>query len=57
MLADIEPSRQITGGAWYNEQEFDSEYITILSRACHTFVRNPVCKHAPTPTPLLLAHS
>jgi DNA-directed RNA polymerase III subunit RPC6 len=42
MLADVEPSRQITGGAWYSEQEFDAEFIAVLLRMCHAYVRDPV---------------
>ena len=30
MLKDLEPSKEITGGAWYTEQEFDAEFITVL---------------------------
>lgn len=40
MLAGIEPSRQITGGAWYSEQEFDSEYINVLSQTCLAFIQS-----------------
>jgi len=43
MLAGIEPSRQITGGAWYSEQEFDSEYINVLSQTCLAFIQSKVC--------------
>jgi len=42
MLAGIEPSRQITGGAWYSEQEFDSEYINVLSQTCLAFIQSKV---------------
>eukprot|EP01104_Vermistella_antarctica_P010888 TRINITY_DN2956_c0_g1_i1.p1 TRINITY_DN2956_c0_g1~~TRINITY_DN2956_c0_g1_i1.p1 ORF type:complete len:288 (+),score=68.34 TRINITY_DN2956_c0_g1_i1:176-1039(+) len=35
MLWDLEPSRVITGGAWYNEQEFDSEFIRELNQICY----------------------
>ena len=49
MLAEIEPSRQITGGVWYSEQEFDSEYISILLKTCHAFIRDPVRGNAAPP--------
>eukprot|EP00163_Fabomonas_tropica_P024147 TRINITY_DN4176_c0_g1_i4.p1 TRINITY_DN4176_c0_g1~~TRINITY_DN4176_c0_g1_i4.p1 ORF type:complete len:287 (+),score=29.92 TRINITY_DN4176_c0_g1_i4:104-964(+) len=38
MLYDIEPSREVTGGAWYNEQEFDTEFIETLRQVCLSFV-------------------
>eukprot|EP00299_Pterocystis_sp_00344_P016460 c8263_g2_i1.p1 GENE.c8263_g2_i1~~c8263_g2_i1.p1 ORF type:complete len:196 (-),score=44.99 c8263_g2_i1:152-739(-) len=30
MLYNVEPSRDVTGGAWYSDQEFDSEFINVL---------------------------
>ena len=30
MLFDLTPSREITGGPWYNEQEFDYAFIEAL---------------------------
>ena len=48
MLAEIEPSRQITGGVWYSEQEFDKDYIDILLKTCHLYIREPVT-HALAP--------
>jgi DNA-directed RNA polymerase III subunit RPC6 len=38
MLYEIEPSREITGGAWYTEQEFDAEFIGVLREAVKKFV-------------------
>jgi DNA-directed RNA polymerase III subunit RPC6 len=38
MLYDLEPSREITGGAWYTEQEFDTEFINILCEQCVNFI-------------------
>lgn len=32
MLFDTVPSREITGGPWYNEQEFDHVFIEALSK-------------------------
>lgn len=42
MLFDIEPSRRITGGAWYSEQEFDSEFIEMLQKQAYLFILNKV---------------
>jgi DNA-directed RNA polymerase III subunit RPC6 len=30
MLYELEPSREITGGAWYTEHEYDAEFINVL---------------------------
>lgn len=38
MLYELEPAREITGGAWYTEHEFDSEFIGVLQHACHQFI-------------------
>merc|ERR1712150_30103 len=38
MLYELEPSRELTGGAWYTEQEFDSEFIKILRDACYRYI-------------------
>jgi len=42
MLYEIEPSRKITGGAWYSEQEFDSEFIEMLQKQCFNFIYSKV---------------
>ena len=39
MLYDLEPSREITGGAWYTEHEFDAEYIQCLQETCFQFIK------------------
>eukprot|EP00873_Tetraselmis_striata_P028789 jgi/Tetstr1/449053/TSEL_036268.t1 len=38
MLFELEPSREVTGGAWYTEQEFDSEFIEALREACFRYI-------------------
>ena len=38
MLYDLEPSREITGGAWYTEQEYDAEFISVLREQCVKFI-------------------
>lgn len=52
MLMDLEPSTEITGGAWYTENEFDSEFIDVLRRSCLKFIETQgaadleqVCQH------------
>ncbi|PNW80376.1 hypothetical protein CHLRE_07g314950v5 [Chlamydomonas reinhardtii] len=38
MLAELEPSRELTGGAWYTENQFDSEFINVLREACFSYI-------------------
>ncbi|KAJ3076942.1 34-kDa subunit of RNA polymerase III (C) [Quaeritorhiza haematococci] len=38
MLAELEPSVELTGGAWYTDQEYDLEFITALSTQCYKFI-------------------
>jgi len=38
MVYELEPSAEITGGAWYTENEFDHEFIEVLRNACLKFV-------------------
>lgn len=38
MLYDLEPDSSITGGAWYSNQEFESEFIEILTKHSYKFL-------------------
>ncbi|GFR47134.1 hypothetical protein Agub_g8822 [Astrephomene gubernaculifera] len=38
MLAELDPSREVTGGAWYTENQFDSEFIHVLREACFSYI-------------------
>lgn len=38
MAADIEPSKEITGGAWYVDGHLDKEFIEVLKKICLKFV-------------------
>jgi DNA-directed RNA polymerase III subunit RPC6 len=38
MRYDLEPSREITGGAWYTDAEFDSEFIQQLNETCYLII-------------------
>lgn len=38
MLFDLEPDSSITGGAWYSNQEFESEFIEILTKHSYKFL-------------------
>ena len=34
MLFELEPSREVTGGAWYTDSQFDSEFIAAVQQLC-----------------------
>ncbi|CAG9821552.1 unnamed protein product [Phaedon cochleariae] len=38
MLFDLEPDSTVTGGAWYQDQDFESEFVDVLSQQCHRFL-------------------
>ena len=38
MLYNLEPDRSVTGGAWYSEQEFESEFVEVLNQQCYKFL-------------------
>lgn len=42
MLFDLEPSADLTGGAWYTDQELDLEFIEELSRQCFKYIQAKV---------------
>ncbi|CAM9493564.1 unnamed protein product [Heterosigma akashiwo] len=39
MLFDLAPAKEITGGPWYTESEFDHEFVEELCRFVYQFVR------------------
>lgn len=38
MLYDLKPNRSVTGGAWYQDQGFDKEFVDILTQFCCTYL-------------------
>jgi len=38
MLYDLEPDRALTGGAWYSDQDFESEFVTVLNQQCFRYL-------------------
>lgn len=38
MLYNLEPDRSISGGAWYQDQDFESEFVEILNVQCYRFL-------------------
>jgi DNA-directed RNA polymerase III subunit RPC6 len=39
MLAHIEPSREVTGGAWYSDNELDQDMIAVCQQTALSFIQ------------------
>lgn len=39
MLSSLEPDASVTGGAWYNDQDFESEFVDVLNQQCYRFLQ------------------
>ena len=42
MLYDIQPNESVTGGAWYSDQEFETEFVDVLNTQCLQFLQHKV---------------
>lgn len=42
MLEGLEPSIALTGGPWYTDNEFDTEFIKLLMSASLRFIQEKV---------------
>ncbi len=40
MVYNLEPDRSVTGGAWYSDQDFESEFVDILNQQCYRFLHD-----------------
>ena len=40
----MEPDRSVTGGAWYSDQDFESEFVEILNQQCRVFLQQKLEK-------------
>lgn len=38
MLYDLTPDESVTGGAWYSDQDFESEFVQVLNQQCLKFL-------------------
>ena len=39
MLYDLEADSSVTGGAWYQDQDFESEFVDVLNQQCYRFLK------------------
>lgn len=44
MLYNLQPDRSVTGGAWYSDQDFESEFVEVLNQQCFKFLQSKVGK-------------
>jgi hypothetical protein len=44
MLYNLEPDRSVTGGSWYTEQDFDSEFVDLIIMLSHRFLEQKVIR-------------
>lgn len=44
MLFTLEPDISVTGGAWYSDQDFESEFVEVLNQQCFKFLEQKVMK-------------
>lgn len=40
MLYNLEPDRSVTGGAWYQDQDFESEFVDVLNQQCLRYLQS-----------------
>ena len=50
MLYELQPSKEITGGPWYCDGEFDYEFISSLQMIAHGFVQREMQATFRSPT-------
>jgi DNA-directed RNA polymerase III subunit RPC6 len=39
MLFNLEPDRSVTGGAWYQDSDFEAEFVDVLNQQCLRFLQ------------------
>jgi DNA-directed RNA polymerase III subunit RPC6 len=39
MLFNLEPARSVTGGAWYQDSDFEAEFVDVLNQQCLRFLQ------------------
>ena len=48
MLYDLTPDESVTGGAWYSDQDFESEFVDVLNQHCLKFLQQKAFKSQAT---------
>ncbi|XP_029160067.1 probable DNA-directed RNA polymerase III subunit RPC6 [Nylanderia fulva] len=52
MLYNLEPDESVTGGAWYQDQDFETEFVDVLNQQCYRFLeqkreKTKTCNNGP----------
>eukprot|EP00096_Caligus_rogercresseyi_P016465 TRINITY_DN9135_c0_g1_i1.p1 TRINITY_DN9135_c0_g1~~TRINITY_DN9135_c0_g1_i1.p1 ORF type:complete len:325 (-),score=83.13 TRINITY_DN9135_c0_g1_i1:7-939(-) len=50
MLYDLDPDVSVTGGAWYSNQDFESEFVEILNQQCFRYLHKQLEKSKDCPS-------
>uniref|UniRef100_A0A0A9WBT8 DNA-directed RNA polymerase III subunit RPC6 n=1 Tax=Lygus hesperus TaxID=30085 RepID=A0A0A9WBT8_LYGHE len=45
MLFELEPDSTLTGGSWYSDQDFESEFVDVLNQQCYRYLLELRHKH------------
>eukprot|EP00878_Enallax_costatus_P029657 GHUV01032197.1.p1 GENE.GHUV01032197.1~~GHUV01032197.1.p1 ORF type:complete len:205 (+),score=34.22 GHUV01032197.1:295-909(+) len=46
ICSELEPSTEVTGGAWYTDQQLDREFIDVLRETCYKLIERSESPHA-----------
>ncbi|XP_040565524.1 DNA-directed RNA polymerase III subunit RPC6 [Lepeophtheirus salmonis] len=50
MLYDLDPDVSVTGGAWYSNQDFETEFVEILNQQCFRYLYTKLEKSKDCPS-------
>ena len=48
MLFNLEPDQSVTGGPWFTDQDFESEFVDVLMQQCFKFLQHAAARAAPS---------
>lgn len=58
MLYNLEPDRSLSGGPWYQDQDFESEFVSVLHQQCLRFLRQKLeAARKESDNPLTMHHA
>ena len=56
ILSELEPAKEISGGPWYTDHEFDSEFIQVLSSSILKIIRELTSGSSSAPVGMAVIH-
>ncbi|XP_064602738.1 DNA-directed RNA polymerase III subunit RPC6-like isoform X2 [Liolophura sinensis] len=57
MLYNLEPDRTVTGGAWYSDQDFESEFVEVLNQQCFKYLQQKADSACEAQTDPIVQHN